>query len=410
MTYDFDTPINRRGTNACKWDVPESELPMWIADMDFETAPAVKDAILRRAAHGCYGYTEINSDWHSAYANWWRKRHGLDCKEDWFVFTTGVIPAISSTVRKLTTPNENVVIQTPVYNIFFNSIINNGARVLESPLIYKNGAYSIDFVDLEAKLAEPQTTLMLLCNPHNPVGKIWPRETLAKIGELAKKHHVTVISDEIHCDLCDSGREYVPFLSVSEVCREVGIACVAPTKTFNIAGIQTAAVMIANPNLRYKVTRALNTDEVAEPNVFALEAPIAAFNEGGAWLDALRDYITENKRLAEEFVAREIPQLHAVKSEATYLLWLDCREVSRDSEYFQQFLRESVGLYLSAGDVYGKSGDGFMRMNLACPRSLVEDGLGRLRRGVELKLMQNIDDSAAAILNEYREAFEELAK
>ena len=211
MTYNFDQIIDRRNTNSLKWNVGEGELPMWVADMDFETAPAVKAAIQKRAAHGVFGYTDLPEEWYEAYIHWWEKRHGLSIQKQWLVFCTGVVPAISSIVRKLTTPAEKVLIQTPVYNIFFNSILNNGRQVLESPLLWDGRKYSMDFTDLEQKLSDPQTTLMILCNPHNPVGKIWDKETLARIGALCEKHHVTVISDEIHCDLTAPGCQYTPF-------------------------------------------------------------------------------------------------------------------------------------------------------------------------------------------------------
>ena len=296
MKYDFDTPINRRNTNSLKWDIAENELPMWVADMDFKAAPEIQAAIEQRVAHGVFGYSVIPDEWNQAYIGWWQRRHGLTAEKDWLIFCTGVVPAISSIVRKLTTPAEKVLIQTPVYNIFFNSILNNGREVLENSLKYSGGEYEIDFDDLEKKLSDPQVSLMILCNPHNPVGKIWDKDTLEKIGELCYKHNVVVISDEIHCDLTDPGKEYIPFASVSEKCRNNSITCVAPTKAFNIAGLQTAAVIVPNPALRHKVWRALNTDEVAEPNAFAVQAAIAAFTKGEEWLDELRQYIFENKK------------------------------------------------------------------------------------------------------------------
>ena len=239
--YDFDEIVDRSGTFSLKWDIKEGELPMWVADMDFRTCPAVTEALIKRAEHGVFGYTTVPGEWYSAYISWWRDRHGITYAPEELIFSTGVIPIISSCVRKLTTPNENVLIMTPVYNVFFNCIQNNGCRVQEFPLTYKDGEYSIDFAALEKALSDPQTTLMLLCDPHNPIGKIWDRETLARIGELAYDNGVTVISDEIHCDITDPGMEYVPFASVSEKCRDNCIVCIAPTKTFNLAGIQTAA-------------------------------------------------------------------------------------------------------------------------------------------------------------------------
>lgn len=382
MKYDFDTTVNRRNTNSLKWDVAENELPMWVADMDFQAAPEIREAISGRAAHGVFGYSVLPDEWYQAYIGWWKSRHGIAFEKDWLVFCTGVVPAISSVVRKLTTPAEKVLIQTPVYNIFFNSILNNGCQVLESSLKYENGNYDIDFDDLEQKLSDPQTSLMILCNPHNPVGKIWDRETLAKIGELCFKHHVVVLSDEIHCDLTDPDKEYIPFASVSEACRENSITCVAPTKAFNIAGLQTAAVMIPNGALRHKVWRALNTDEVAEPNAFAVDAAIAAFTKGGDWLDELRQYIFENKKRVIEFVKTEIPQISVVPSEATYLLWLDCTGLADSANGIAKYIREKTGLYLSEGSQYGSGGEGFLRLNIACPRSTLEDGLARLKEGI----------------------------
>lgn len=382
MKYDFDKVVNRRDTYSLKWDVKENELPMWVADMDFETAPEIINAIEKRAAHGVFGYTDVPKEWYQAICNWWEMRHHFQMQQDWLMFCTGVIPAISSIVRKLTTPNENVVIQTPVYNIFFNSIVNNGCRVLESPLVYENGLYRIDWEDLEEKLANPQTTLMILCNPQNPAGIIWDKETLEKIGDLCAKHHVTVIADEIHCDLTDPGKEYIPFASVSENCRENSITCIAPTKTFNIAGLQTAAIMVPNPQLRYKVNRAINTDEVAEPNVFAVTAAIAAYQEGAEWLDELRVYIYENKQTVKQYIQEHIPEITVVDSEATYLLWLDCSKITQDTDIFLKKLRKETGLFLSLGSIYGGNGKCFARMNLACPRATVLDGLHRLEKGV----------------------------
>ena len=306
MKYNFDQVINRRNTNSLKWDVKENELPMWVADMDFETAPEIQEAIQKRAAHGIFGYSILPDEWYEAYIGWWERRHHVTFEKDWLIFTTGVVPAISSIVRKLTTPAEKVVIQTPVYNIFYNSILNNGRVVLESPLQYDGKEYHMDLADLEKKLSDPQTGLMILCNPQNPTGKIWDRETLAKVGELCAKYHVVVVSDEIHCDLTDPQKEYIPFASVSEICAQNSITCIAPTKAFNIAGMQTAAVVVPNDTLRHKVWRGLNTDEVAEPNVFAVDAAIAAFTKGEPWLNALREYIAENKKQVVAFLEKEI--------------------------------------------------------------------------------------------------------
>ncbi len=382
MKYDFDSPTDRRGTYSLKWEVAENELPMWVADMDFPAAPEITRAISERAAHGVFGYTNVPDEWYAAYTGWWKERHGFEIKRDWLMFCTGVVPAISSIVRKLTTVGENVLVQTPVYNIFFNSIVNNGRNVLENPLIYENGSYRIDFADLEAKLSDPQTSLMLLCDPQNPGGMLWDRETLERIGGLCRKYHVVVLSDEIHCDLVSPGREYIPFASVSEDCMLNSVTCIAPTKAFNLAGLQTAAVYAADETLRHKVWRGLNTDECAEPNVFAVTAAIAAFTQGGDWLDQLRGYIAENRRTTEAFLAEKLPQVRMAHSDATYLFWLDCSEITDSSRQLADFIRQKTGLYLSAGEQYRGNGRYFLRLNAACPRSVLLDGLERLRQGV----------------------------
>lgn len=382
MKYDFDKLTDRRGTFSLKWDVKDGELPMWVADMDFETAPEIRKAIEERASHGIFGYTDVPEQWYDAISDRWNRRFGFRIQKDWLIFCTGIVPAISSIVRKLTTPAEKVLIQTPVYNIFYNSILNNGRNVTESPLIYQNGTYSIDFKDLEEKLSDPQTSLMILCNPHNPVGKIWDCETLAMIGELCQKHGVTVISDEIHCDLTAPGKTYIPFASVSETCAQISVGCIAPTKSFNLAGLQTAAVYVPEPKLRHKVSRGLNTDEVAEPNAFAVTAAITAFTRGDEWLDELRKYIEENKQAAAGFIKKYIPSLFLVPSEATYLLWIDCSQVTSDSVRLAEHIRSTTGLYLCDGAQYGEAGRQFLRLNIACPRTRLENGLERLKKAI----------------------------
>ncbi len=379
----FDEVINRRNTGCAKWDMTkEGELPMWVADMDFQTAPQITEALVERAKQGVFGYALKGDEWYQAYKNWWSTRHHFDIEKDWLMFCTGVIPALSSIVRKLTTPAENVVVMTPVYNHFFSSILNNGRNVLESKLKYENGEFDIDFDDLQEKLSNPQTTMMILCNPHNPIGKIWNRATLERIGNMCYENNVIVVSDEIHCDIVEPEKEYISFASVSENCKNNSITCVSPTKTFNIAGIQTAAIIVPNEGLRNRVNRAINTDEVAEPNVFAAIAPVVAYNEGSEWLDELNKYLWENRKFAEEFIDKNIQGVFAIKAEATYLMWLDCTSISTNSQELCNFIREKTGLFVTSGDVY-RNADGFMRVNIACPRSVLEDGLNRLREGIE---------------------------
>jgi cystathionine beta-lyase len=383
MTYDFDTVINRRGTGSLKWDVPENELPMWVADMDFATAPEIRKAIQKRAAHGVFGYSVLPDAWYRAYIDWWQARHNFTIQKGWLLFSTGVIPSLASIVRRLTAPAEKVLVQSPVYNHFYNAIRDNGREVLESPLCYDGTEYTVDFADLEAKLADPKTTLMILCNPHNPIGKIWDRGTLARIGELCLRHHVVIVADEIHCDLTEPGCEYVPFASVSDVCRDNSVTCIAPTKTFNLAGMQTSAVVVPDSELRNRVWAGLCTDEVTSPNAFAVDATVAAFTQGGAWLDELRTYISQNRRRVVEFVQNEIPQLRVVPSQATYLLWLDGTLLQAGAPVAAKKLRKDAGLYLTPGRVYGTGGEDFFRMNVACPKILLEEGLVRLKKGIE---------------------------
>lgn len=299
------------------------------------------------------------------------------------MFCTGVVPAISSTVRKMTNIGDNVLVLSPVYNIFYNSIVNNQRKVLTSELIYKDNQYSIDFGDLEKRLAAPDTTLMIFCNPHNPIGKVWDKETLEKIGNLCIKHNVIILSDEIHCDLTHPGYRYIPFASVSEGIAQNSIICVAPTKTFNLAGIQTSSIIVPNPELRKLVNRGINTDEVAEPNVFAIEAAISAFTEGEPWLEALLVYLMGNKQLIEQFIASELPDFRVIHSEATYLAWIDCSAVTNDTKYLCDFIRKETGLYVSEGAIFGGNGNDFIRLNYACPKVRLLDGLQRLKKGIE---------------------------
>lgn len=380
---DFNKVINRRATGSLKWNVGEDELPMWVADMDFPTAPCITDAILRKAQSGVFGYQIVPDGWYDAIINWWQSRHGLTIRKDWLIFTTGVVPAITSCIKRLTNVGDNVVTLTPVYDIFFHSIENTGRHTLECPLLYDGVSYSIDFHDLASKLSHPNTTLMILCNPHNPIGKVWSRQELSEIGKLCAENGVAVISDEIHCDLTEPNTEYVPFASVSATCRDVSVNAISASKAFSIPGLQSAAVFVANEQLRNIVERGLNSDEVAEPNVFACDAVIAAFNEGGPWLDELRKHIWCNRKLVGDYLAKNLPQLRLIEQNATYLLWIDCSEISDDSGQLCKFIREQTGLYLNCGARYRGNGRYFIRINVACPKATLLDGLNRLKAGIE---------------------------
>ncbi len=384
MKYDFDKPTDRRNTNSLKWDVAENELPMWVADMDFETLPEVREAVTQVAERGIYGYSIVPDEYFESIADFWERRHGYRFSPSDMVYSNGIVAALSSMVRKLTTPAENVLIQPPVFNLFYNCILNNGRRVLENQLIYENGKYRMDFSDLEEKLSDPQTSLMILCNPQNPVGKIWDRETLARVGELCKKYGVTVISDEIHSSITQRGLSYIPFASVNELCADISVTCVAASKTFNLAGLQSAAVIAKNPNLRHKVWRGINTDEVGEPNFFAMAANIAAYKYGDNFVDGLCDYVFENKRVCAEYIASKMPKLKVVCSNATYVLWVDVSAYTENSLEFASDLRKKTGLFVSDGVEYGSGGEKFIRINLATQRANVFDGMNRLEKYIRM--------------------------
>ena len=378
MKYDFDRVVDRRGTYSIKWEVEPGELPMWVADMDFQTAPQIMDAMRKRLEHGVYGYTDVPKEWNDAYINWWRDRHHIQIENDWIMFCTGVIPAISSTVRKLTTPGENVLVMTPVYNTFYNSILNNGRNVLECPLVYENHKYHIDYADLEKKLANPQTSLMILCNPHNPVGRVWTPEELWRIGDICLHNGVFVVADEIHCELVYEGHDYTPFASLSERFRQNSVTCVSPSKAFNLAGLQIANIIAADEGVRRRIDRAININEVCDVNPFGVIATIAAYNEGGAWLDALRKYLWGNYEYLCRFFEQRLPQYPVLPLEGTYLVWIDCRASSIGSDATTLRLQEEQKLMVNSGTLYGPGGEGFIRLNIACPRTLLADGLERI--------------------------------
>lgn len=381
--YDFDAPINRLGTDSLKWNVKNGELPMWVADMDFETAPAVKEAVMKTARHGVFAYSVIPDEYFASVEDFFNSRYKAGFSRSEMIYTSGIVAAISSMVRKLTTPGENVLIQSPVYNVFYNCILNNGRTVQSSDLVYKNGGYSMNLSDLEEKMSNPQTSLMILCNPHNPVGKIWDKKTLSEIADMAKHHGVTVISDEIHAPLTRPGVKYTPFASVSKTAREISISCVAASKAFNIAGLQSSALVVSDPHLRHKIWRGINTDEVGEPNVFAMRANIAAYRDSRDWLDELRAYLFENRDYAEKFILEKLPKLHAVKADASYLLWLDISAYSNDSEAFAEDMRKKTGLWVNGGAEYGKGGECFLRINLASCRANIQEGLKRLKMYID---------------------------
>lgn len=382
---DFPEAVDRRHTNSVKWDVQEDELPMTIADMDFKTSPAIIEAMQEKLKTGAFGYENIPDEYFNAVADWYEHEHGFRPQTDWMIFTTGVVPAISSAVRRLTSLGDNVLVQAPVYNIFYNSIVNSGRHVLSSDLVYdpNTHTYSVDWDDLEKKMADPLTNLMLLCNPHNPTGMIWTREQLITLAKLANRYHVTILSDEIHGDFTFNQDGYVPMFSLPEELIQNLEVAVSPSKTFNVAALHAATVIVPNANLRAQVSRGLNSEELAEPNLMAIPGTIAAYEKGHDWLQATLHYIDANRKLVTDFVNEQLDgDIAVTPSEATYLLWLDVRALTDDSTQLANFLRKRTGLILSAGEIYGGNGRHFLRINVACPTKTVLNGMDRLARGI----------------------------
>lgn len=380
MKYDFDKIVPRRGTNSYKWDTPEEEgvLPMWVADMDFPTAPAVGRAVERRATHCIYGYTKVPDAYYEAVVGWFASRHGWRIRPEWIIYTSGVVPAVSAVIQALTEPGDRVIVQTPAYNCFFSSIRNSGCELSANRLLYREKRYTVDFDDLEAKAADPKAKLLLLCNPHNPSGRVWTPAELRHIGEICLRHGVLVVSDEIHCELTYEGHDYTPFATLSEEFQRRSVTCISPSKAFNLAGLQIANIVAADGDIRRRIDRAININEVCDVNPFGVEALIAAYNEGAEWLDALRKYLWENFRYLVMYLAEHLPELTVVPLEGTYLAWIDCRALSVGSERMAQRLIDEARLMVNPGTLYGPGGEGFIRLNFACPRALLTDGLERL--------------------------------
>lgn len=381
MTYDFDRIIPRRGTHCVKWDAPQEEgvLPMWVADMDFRTAPAIIEALQRRVSHGIFGYTKVPAAYYEAVCSWFERRHQWTIDPSHIIYTTGVVPAVSAVIKALTEPGDHVIIQTPVYNCFFSSIRNNDCEISANALTYRDGRYTIDFDDLERRAADPRARVLLLCNPHNPSGRVWTRDELQHVADIALRHDLWIISDEIHCELTYAGHDYTPMATVSpEAVLPRLISCVSPSKAFNIAGLQIANIITANDELRRRIDRAININEVCDVNPFGIEGAMAAYNEGADWLDDLRSYLWDNYILLRERLSAEAPHCTMPPLEGTYLPWIDCRATGLTSAELNDRLLHEQKLMINPGTIYGPEGEGFIRLNIACPRALLNEGINRL--------------------------------
>lgn len=381
MKYDFDKIIDRRGTNSYKWDTPEEDgvIPMWVADMDFFTAPAVVQAVTRRAQHGIYGYVTVPEAYYQATIDWFGTRHHWAIERDWILYTSGVVPAISAIIKAFTSPGDKVVVQQPVYNCFFSSIVNNSCEIVDNPLIATGDTYVMDYDDLEEKTKDARVKLLLLCNPHNPAGRVWSKEELSQVGKICAQNHVIVVSDEIHCELTMPGYDYMPFASISPELQDRCITCVSPSKAFNTAGLQIANIVTNHPDWRKKIDRAINDNEVCDVNPFGVEALIAAYNQGADWLEELRQYLWENYNVLKQYFAQHLPFCQVTKLEATYLVWVDIKSTGLSSDQLTHLLLTEGKVMVNSGTIYGKAqGEGYMRINIACPRARMLEGLKRM--------------------------------
>ena len=395
MKYDFDQPVNRRGTNCVKWDEHEDVIPLWVADMDFRVAPAIQKAVEQRAAQGIYGYTLVPEAYYQSVISWFHRRHNWDIRRADMLYTTGVVPAISCVIKALTLPGEKVLMLTPVYNCFFSSIRNNGCEVLESVLEARGarcevrgarrearGArYEVNWQDFEEKCADEKTSVFLLCNPHNPVGRVWTRPELQQLSDICHRHGVTIISDEIHGELIMPGQTFVPMGTVTAD----AIVCNSPSKSFNTAGLQMANIICRDPALRRRIDRAININEVCDVNPFAPPSVMAAYDESEEWLDQLCLYIHHNYKALVAFMADRLPQLSVTPLEGTYLAWVDISTLGLSSDALTEQLLQHAHVQVSSGTLYGAAGEGFIRINLACPRAQLMEGLERINNSIKNK-------------------------
>lgn len=387
MEYDFSRPTERRGTDSYKWDsAPEADIiPLWVADMDFETFPGITEALQRRVAHGIFGYTRVPEAYYEAVCNWFGKHHGWHINREDIIYTSGVVPAVSAVIKALTLPGDQVIVQGPVYNCFFSSIRNNGCETVSNSLIYNKEElrYEIDFDDLERKLAHERARLMLICNPHNPGGRVWTRDELTRVAELCHKYGVRVVSDEIHCELTLYDNEYVPFGSLPDELSHGSITCCSPSKAFNTAGLQIANIICRDAEVRNRIDRAININEVCDVNPFGVIALQAAYSdEGYEWLTQLRAYISSNYDLLRERFARELPKCKVMRMEGTYLAWIDCSELHISSDEIEEMLMHENKVWVNAGSMYGTEGAAFIRINMACTSELLNEGITRIVNGL----------------------------
>jgi cystathionine beta-lyase len=400
MNYNFDVEVDRRDTNSVKWefmkggeDRPQLQhthrffgknrtLPMWVADMDFISPRSVVDALTARAQHGIYGYTAPTQDFYQSVVRWMQRRHDWEIAPEWICISPGVVPALNMLVRAFVSPGDRVLIQPPVYRPFYRAIENNNAELALNPLVYEDGRYRMDIEDLEAKCRDPKVKMAILCNPHNPVGRVWTREELAQFGKICIDNGVLVVSDEIHGDLIYKGNIFTPFANANDSFSQNSIICTSPSKTFNLAGLQTSCVVIPNEDLRSSFNKVLQSNGLSGISVFGVVAVQAAYDHGEEWLVQLLEYIEDNLKYLEQYIGEHIPQLTVVRPEGTYLVWLDCHRLRLGKWELKQFMLEEAKIYFEEGFIFGPEGEGFERINIACPRAILVEALDRIRQTI----------------------------
>jgi len=400
MNYNFDVEVDRRDTNSVKWefmkggeDRPQLQhtqrffgknrtLPMWVADMDFISPRSVVDALTARVQHGIYGYTAPTQDFYQSVVRWMQRRHDWEIAPEWICISPGVVPALNMLVRAFVSPGDRVLIQPPVYRPFYRAIENNNAELALNPLVYEDGRYRMDIEDLEAKCRDPKVKMAILCNPHNPVGRVWTREELAQFGKICIDNGVLVVSDEIHGDLIYKGNIFTPFANANDSFSQNSIICTSPSKTFNLAGLQTSCVVIPNEDLRSSFNKVLQSNGLSGISVFGVVAVQAAYDHGEEWLVQLLEYIEDNLKYLEQYIGEHIPQLTVVRPEGTYLVWLDCHRLRLGKWELKQFMLEEAKIYFEEGFIFGPEGEGFERINIACPRAILVEALDRIRQTI----------------------------
>ncbi len=388
--YDFDKIVDRTNTNSLKYDLREfffkdkDVIPLWVADMDFETPIFIREAIQKRAEHPIYGYSIKPDSYFHSITNWLKKRFSWDVIKEDVLFSPGVVPGFTLAIMAYTQPGDKIVTQPPVYFPFFQSVEDNGRELLYNQLIEKDNYYTIDFEDLETKLSDPKTKILLISSPHNPVGRVWNKEELEQMVTLCKKHDVLMLTDEIHSDLVFKGHQHLPTASISEDAKDLCITFMAPSKTFNMAGLSTSFLVIQNEELKKKYEDVLQAYHLGLGNVFGNEALEAAYTHGEEWLEKLNEYLTSNTNYVFDFLENNIPEINFLKPEATYLLWLNCKQLGLKEKELQKFFIKEAGLGLNNGSIFGPGGNGYMRMNIACPLSTVKTALDQLLKAIEL--------------------------